>query len=77
MIEENFGNVITISENVKVDNKLIKILSNQKKQISFIFVDKKVDKKEYLGKYFIKVYDDKHITLFINFKIDKNKVLEK
>ena len=77
LIEENFGNVITISENIKVDNKLIKILSNKKRQISFIFVDGKVKKNEYLGKHFIKIYDDKYITLFMNFKIDKNKVLEK
>jgi hypothetical protein len=77
LIEENFGNVITVSENMKVDNKLIKILSNKKRQISFIFVDGKVKKKEYLGKHFIKIYDDKYITLFMNFKIDKNKVLEK
>ena len=28
--------------------------------------------KEYLGKHFIKVYDNKYITLFMNFKIDKN-----
>ena len=77
LVEEYFGNIITISKNVKVDSELIKILSNHKRQISFIFVDRKVDKKEYLGKHFIKVYDNKYITLFMNFKIDKNKVLEK
>ena len=77
LVEEDFGNIITISKNVKVDSELIKILSNHKRQISFIFVDRKVDKKEYLGKHFIKVYDNKYITLFMNFALIKIKFSRK
>jgi len=76
--EENLGNIITFSKDVKFDKRIQTILLKKKKFISFICIDKKINKTELLNNKFLNIYSDNYITVFMNniLNRDRDKVFD-